>query len=71
MTFQVILSTDGETSFATFIYGNLLTTINIVSSGGAIGFDSGDQGRSATVFDVNQQNFPLRILDTFRIDGIY
>lgn len=71
MTFQLILSTDGETSFATFIYEDLNTTRDIVFRvKGAIGFDAGDESRSSVVLGNNRNDFPLRNVNVFRIDGI-
>ena len=61
-TFQVILSTDGISSFATFIYQNV-TSLSV----GQIfqtGFNSGDRRRFTNIL----QN-SLREINTYRIDG--
>ena len=70
-TFQAVLSTDGERSFATFIYDNLdpIQAMVTIQRRGIIGFDAGDQSRSATVLDVATQIFPLEKANSFRIDG--
>ena len=72
MTFQLVLATDGETSIAILIYQNFDITRSIVTSSlskGAIGFDAGDQDRSATVFAADRTTFSLKTFNVFRIDG--
>ena len=68
ITFQAVLSTDGNNSFATFLYNEYLPRVqNIVSSGlGAIGFDAGDNSRYIRIAVDNT----LEVINTFRIDGI-
>ena len=64
-TFQLVLATDGRTSFAIFLYGDPGKIKNIINSGsGAIGFDSGDERRSVRVPILSNTN-------VFRIDGMY
>ena len=65
-TFQLILATDGRTSFAIFLYSDPEGVKNIINSGnGAIGFDAGDEKRSVRIpIIVNNTN-------VFRIDGMY
>ena len=64
-SFQLILATDGRTSFAIFLYGDPEGVKKIINSGsGAIGFDAGDERRSVRVPIVNNTN-------VFRIDGMY
>ena len=71
-TFQAVISTDGEVTFAAFIYKeplSLFSTIHDVPQSLAIGFDkekqfSGDFGN----FLVNN-NRTLEAVHIFRIDG--
>ncbi len=59
-TFQVILSTDGTSSFATFIYQNL-TSLS-VGQDFQTRFSSDDRRRSTNINS-------LREINTYRIDG--
>lgn len=63
LTFQVVLSTDGRASFATFIYPNIS---NIRQSSGrqVVGFNAGDRNRLSNIA-VNS----LETVNLFRIDG--
>ena len=64
-SFQLILATDGRTSFAIFRYSYPEGVKNIINIGsGAIGFDAGDKRRSVRVPILNNTN-------VFRIDGMY
>lgn len=68
-TFQVILATNGKESFANFIYANPTRVTNILEVGnGVIGFDAGDERRSATVLS-GSDGRTLAITNLFRIDG--
>ena len=73
ISFQVVLSTDGKTSFATFLYGdvirNLLTcdlsNSLIVLKSLTIGFNAGDRER---FFNIPRSD--LKEINVFRIDGM-
>lgn len=68
-SFQAVVSTDGDVSFATLIYDNLPFVKNITSQEKAtVGFDAGDQSRGDTVLH-GADEFPLTDVNTFRIDG--
>ncbi len=58
-TFQVILSTDGMSSFATFIYQDV-TSLSI----GQTGFSAGDRRRFTGILQ-----YSLGEINTYRIDG--
>ena len=65
----MIISTDGETSFASFIYQDLDRIRSFVSDSGIaarIGFDAGDENRGVTL---SEENYSLQKINTFRIDG--
>ena len=65
------MATDGETSYAVFIYSDLDRVRTIVSQGSAnIGFDAGDERRSDTVLLNGDYDF-LETVNVFRIDGKY
>lgn len=71
VSFQLLLSTDGTRSFATFIYADLHIVQRIIIQGNSdIGFDAGDLTRSASVLDTNRNGFFPTSTYTFRIDGI-
>ena len=71
LTFQAVVSTDGDVSFATFIYDNLPFVKNITSQEKAIvGFDAGDQSRGDTVLH-GADEFTLTDVNTFRVDGMF
>ena len=70
MSFQVVLSTDGKTSFATFLYGNvvrnllacdLLSSLNVWRRG----FNAGDRKRFLTI-----PRSDIETINVFRIDGM-
>ena len=66
MRFQLVLSTKGKTSFASFIYEDLEMVNSFISNNGIateIGFDAGDDSRGVKLSEV------LRRVNTFRIDG--
>ena len=71
-TLQAILVTDGEASFATFIYDNLPIILSNVTAQerGTIGFDAGDQSTGDTV-SYGEENVMLSEINIFRIDGNY
>ena len=73
VTFQVVLSTDGERSFVTFLYDSPVRVKEIVTAlrQGVIGFDAGDLSRSAIVFGPDSLSFPLAAANSFRIDGMH
>ena len=67
--FQLIISTDGTTSFASFIYQEPERIRNLTSNGGfavKTGFDAGDGNRGVTL---SAENHSLQRVNTFRIDG--
>ena len=67
-----MLATDGEVSFAVFLYDDPDILVNITSSVNAlVGFDAGDQSRSATIMSNRQRNYILESTNVFRIDGKY
>ena len=69
LTFQAVLATDGEASFAIFMYEDLQIVRNISSQErGRVGFDAGDQTRSSTVL-YGVEELPLSHVNIFRIDG--
>ena len=61
------MATDGRTSFSAFIYQDPERVMNIVQdlSMHAIGFDAGDQRRSAVLLSTALGN-----VNVFRIDGV-
>ncbi len=61
-TFQVILSTDGMSSFATFIYQDV-TSLSIVRNF-QTGFSAGDMRRFTGILQ-----YSLGEINTYRIDG--
>ncbi len=68
-SFQAVLCTDGETSFALYIYLDLPFVRNITSrEQGIVGFDAGDQSRGDTVL-YGGENFTLNEVNVFRVDG--
>ena len=68
-SFQVIVATDGETSYAIFSYSDVNKVRQIVSEGnGIIGFDAGDERRSDMVV-LSDSDFSLKSINVFRIDG--
>ena len=65
-----MLATDGEVSFAAFLYSKPNEVLNIASSiNGIAGFDAGDQHRSTTIIDSRQREYTLEVSNIFRIDG--
>ena len=68
-TFQVVLATDGISSFAIFNYANPNQVVDITSGSGVIGFDAGDLIRGITLPSSEGSNFTLGNVNIFRIDG--
>ena len=67
-----MLATDGEVSFAAFLYDKPNILMNVTSSVNAlVGFDAGDQSRSSTIISNRQRNYLLESTNIFRIDGKY
>ena len=67
-----MLATDGEVSFATFLYDDPNILMNITSSVNAlVGFDAADQSRSSIILSSKQRNYILESTNVFRIDGKY
>ena len=69
-TFQVIISTNGQMSFATFIYDSptsVTSKINVPNSPLSVGFDSGDNA-NATSYDASCAI--LEVVNVFQIDGM-
>ena len=73
MSFQVVLSTDGKTSFATFLYGDVIrnllacdlhNNLNVLDRL-TIGFNAGDRERF-----LNIPRSDLEEINAFRIDGM-
>ena len=65
-----MLATDGEVSFAAFLYDNPYILGNIASNVNAlVGFDAGDQSRSSTIMSNRQRNYIPEFINVFRIDG--
>ena len=66
----MVLATDGKASFAALLYENT-SAIESVTSGvqAIVGFDAGDQGRSATVLSGNTHDHTLKTINIYRIDG--
>ena len=65
-----MLATDGEVSFAAFLYDDPNKLLNITSSvNGLVGFDAGDRSRSSTIMNNRQRNYILETTNVFRIDG--
>ena len=67
ITFQAVLSTDGNVTFITFVYEDLNQVRSTLGSGSAaIGFDAGDNSRSTSIACSDQS---LNFVNIFRIDG--
>ena len=69
MTFQLVLSTEGKTSFASFIYEDLKTVNSFISNSSIaaeIGFGAGDESRGVKL---SEKYHFLQGVHTFRIDG--
>ena len=65
----MVLCTDGEASFAIFIYHDLPVIRRIISDeNGLVGFDAGDRSRGVTVL-YGEEDFPLNEVNVFRVDG--
>ena len=65
-----MLATDGEVSFAAFLYNKPNEFQNSISNiNGIVGFDAGDQHRSSTIIDSKQREYTLEVSNIFRIDG--
>ena len=73
MSFQVVLSTDGITSFAIFLYGDVIRNLLACDLNNSldvlrrltIGFNAGDRGRI-----LNIPRSDLEEINVFRIDGM-
>ena len=73
MSFQVVLSTDGITSFAIFLYGNVIRNLLACDLNNSldvlknltIGFNAGDRERF-----LNISRSDLEEINVFRIDGM-
>ena len=72
MSFQVVLSTDGKTSFATFLYGNVISDLLACDLNNSnalrrstVGFNAGDRERF-----LNIPRSDLEEINVFRIDGM-
>ena len=69
MRFQLVLSTEGKNSFASFIYEDLEIVNSFMSNNGIateIRFDAGDESRGVKL---SEDNYFLQGVNTFRIDG--
>ena len=69
MSFQLVLSTEGKTSFASFIYEDLETVNSFISNSEiavGIGFHAGDGSRGVKL---SEKNHSLQGANTFHIDG--
>ena len=67
-----MLATDGEVSFAAFLYDKPNILMNVTSRINAlVGFDAGDQSRSSTIMSRRRRNYILEFINVFRIDGKY
>ena len=72
ISFQVVLSTDGKTSFATFLYDNVIKNLLACDLNNSldvlrrltIGFNAGDRERF-----LNIPRSDLEEINVFRIDG--
>ena len=74
LTFQVVLATDGRASFSFFNYQDperVLLSFTQSLDEHAIGFDAGDQRRSATLRNGQSSNFALENVNVFRVDGMW
>ena len=69
IAFQVVLLTDGLTSFAIFSYVDLDPILAVINR--QVGFDAGDGNRSATLLSVANptNNNSISPTSIFRIDG--
>ena len=73
MSFQVVLSTDGKTSFATLLYDDVIRNLLAcdlnnsldVFYGLSIGFNAGDRERFFNIPKID-----LEKINVFRIDGM-
>ncbi len=64
-TFQALVCTDGQASFAGLIYGNLTGTTEFLVNdfNSVVGFDAGDRIRNIMIYE------DLEYINLFRIDG--
>lgn len=70
VNFQAILSTDGNVSFAIFIYDNeSIDAIGRLSQNYLVGFDAGDEIKGTTVQNQVSSHQNLENVNIFRIDG--
>ena len=73
ISFQVVLSTDGKTSFATFLYGDVIRNLLACDlnnglnflNGFVVGFNAGDRERFLNILRSD-----LEEINVFRIDGM-
>ncbi len=69
MTFQVVLSSDGNASFAALIYKNP-HRVEEFNGPLQVGFDAGDKTRGVNIVgDHSVYGTPLQGVNLFRIDG--
>ena len=69
VTCQVVLTSDGRVSFAAFIYDeDSIDNIHNIWANKLVGFDAGDEIRSATYHSPGLSN--LQTVNYFRIDGV-
>lgn len=64
-TFQTVISTDGNVSFAAFIYANLTSELGQIPTS-QIGFNAGDGVRMSNIM-LNS----IEAVNVFRVDGTY
>ena len=72
ITYQAIVSSDGNASFASFVFDqDGIDKINNLQADKVIGFDAGDTINSATIVSPGFSSLQtLEPLNTFRIDGV-
>ena len=70
MTFQVVLSSDSNASFAALVYNNP-HTVQDFNGPRQVGFDAGDKTRGVNILgDHTVFGTPLQKVNLFRIDGM-
>lgn len=72
ITFQVVLSTDGDASFAALIYEDPSDVINFPITH-QVGFNAGDNSRAINILEKESDTpiIDLQRVNVFRIDGNY
>lgn len=70
MSYQVILATDGTSSFAIFVYEDPQAVRNIRSAHHRVGFSAGDEIREGVLTDYEQSGSGIEEVNVFRIDGM-